>query len=585
MNQFPVNSLYSSNSGTSQTTPFVEFFIDRDPTIYDVNFPIQKRWFNTLTNVEYILISFNNVGGFLTANWQPISTGPDSNIVEHYSLVGGPDHTITSVAPNTAGLVLTSNGNSVDPSFQAIPGPVVTDHYALIGGPGNTITSVSPSTAGLVLTSNGTGSDPSFQAANLNSKSQYATFLVNPTPGLGTHTTIQSAISSASSGDTIWIYRGTYTENLTFPVDGITLASYQGTAIIIGKMTYTLSNFIRLIGISFQTNSDYILNNSGIGNVLFLNCNLNCTNNTGILSTAGAIVANNTTGNLGETGISYFNCTSTNVLINYCSFENSSGSATASTFSGTSVLRIKSSRIVFSISVLSGTSAQIDNSVLLCLLSSPFTPIIFDGGVSSRVLSCYIISYGSPSIIVSSLSQTLVVTNCTFECGAASVINGLGSVYNSNNNFISTSKVVNPTTSSNFAAQGVVGSNISAGAIGEQISSFTATSTPTTGVATTLVSIALTPGIWDISILTYFSSSATLTVCQSGISTTTNSLAGTVSGDSYIANFGFTSTAQGLSIPAYRQVVSANTTYYLVVNTTFTGTINVAGRISATRVG
>lgn len=78
MNQFPVNSLYSRTSGTSSTTPFVEFFSDRDPTVYDINFPIQKRWLNVITGVEFMLVSFSSPGGNLLANWYQLTNGGGS---------------------------------------------------------------------------------------------------------------------------------------------------------------------------------------------------------------------------------------------------------------------------------------------------------------------------------------------------------------------------------------------------------------------------------------------------------------------------------------------------------------------------
>ena len=46
----------------------------------------------------------------------------------------------------------------------AFTASTLTQHDVLVGGASNAITSVAPSTAGFVLTSNGAGSDPSFQA-------------------------------------------------------------------------------------------------------------------------------------------------------------------------------------------------------------------------------------------------------------------------------------------------------------------------------------------------------------------------------------------------------------------------------------
>lgn len=81
MNQFPINSLYSRSSGTSSTSPFVEFFSDVDPTIYDVNFPIQKRWFNVVSGVEFILVSFSSPGGALLANWYQINSSGGGGVL------------------------------------------------------------------------------------------------------------------------------------------------------------------------------------------------------------------------------------------------------------------------------------------------------------------------------------------------------------------------------------------------------------------------------------------------------------------------------------------------------------------------
>ncbi len=49
------------------------------------------------------------------------STFSADTVTQHYALVGGASNAITSVTPSTAGLVLTSNGTTLDPSFQAVP--------------------------------------------------------------------------------------------------------------------------------------------------------------------------------------------------------------------------------------------------------------------------------------------------------------------------------------------------------------------------------------------------------------------------------------------------------------------------------
>ncbi len=58
-----------------------------------------------------------NITGVLTLSSSGASTG--SALTQHDVLVGGASNAIVSVSPSTAGLVLTSNGVSADPSFQS----------------------------------------------------------------------------------------------------------------------------------------------------------------------------------------------------------------------------------------------------------------------------------------------------------------------------------------------------------------------------------------------------------------------------------------------------------------------------------
>ena len=57
--------------------------------------------------------------GVLIGNGTSAVTG--QAVVQFNSLVGGASNTITSISPNTAGFVLTSNGTSANPTFQALP--------------------------------------------------------------------------------------------------------------------------------------------------------------------------------------------------------------------------------------------------------------------------------------------------------------------------------------------------------------------------------------------------------------------------------------------------------------------------------
>ena len=144
-----------------------------------------------------------------TANTETISL---TGLTAHNVLLGEGTATVGLAAPGTAGFVLTSNGATTDPSFQAISssGAVIeftgnsggaevplagnfnilgtgsittigtantetisltglTAHNVLLGEGTATIGLVAPSTAGFVLTSNGPAADPTFQAASSSS--------------------------------------------------------------------------------------------------------------------------------------------------------------------------------------------------------------------------------------------------------------------------------------------------------------------------------------------------------------------------------------------------------------------------------
>ncbi len=107
MNQFPPNMVYTIANGASSTNPFVEIFETRDPTQFDVNYPIQKRWYNTLTNIEFILVGFTSIGGVLEAVWMPFSA-------QGALLRVGVPNGDTPVEPDSNGLLnFTSNDASV----------------------------------------------------------------------------------------------------------------------------------------------------------------------------------------------------------------------------------------------------------------------------------------------------------------------------------------------------------------------------------------------------------------------------------------------------------------------------------------
>ena len=428
-----------------------------------------------------------------------------------------------------------------------------------------------------------------------------AKFIVSSSAANGTHTTIASALAIASSGDTIFIRPGTYTENLTLKA-GVNLTAFgsdssqngTGKVIIQGTCTLSEAGTVTISGVQLQTNSAAALavTGSAASIVNLENCYLNFTNSTGITysssSSSSAINIKNCSGNLGTTGIGIFTASSAGRMsLRYVNFSNSGNSTTASTTSSTTI------EIFYSIfgSVFSTSSTgniifentYVDASgINTACLTSAGTGIqtIYSGYFASGSASCLSIGSGT----------TCNIAGAIFSSSNTNALTGAGTVNYRNLSFTGTSKTINVTTQT--IAGTIAGSTTTAptaGYLGEQIRSGSSSGTSISNAsATTLVSISLNAGIWDISAIGSGSFSGSATVYSMGISTNNNSFTGTVTADS-AAQTSFSAGTQSfssLSIPAYRVTITSTTIYYLVMYSEFsTGAATVYGRISATRVG
>lgn len=162
--------------------------------------------------------------------------------------------------------------------------------------------------------------------------------------GQGDFTTVQSAINSASSGQTIFIRPGTYTENPTLKA-GVDLVAFVTDSeipnvIIKGTCSLTSAGTVGLSGIQLQTNGNFALSVTGsAASIVYLSdCYLNGVNSTVIQltssSSSSSIILNDCRGNLSTTGISYFSCNSSGSIRDIGGFYLNSGNSTsANTFS------------------------------------------------------------------------------------------------------------------------------------------------------------------------------------------------------------------------------------------------------------
>lgn len=134
------------------------------------------------------------------------------------------------------------------------------------------------------------------------------------------------------------------------------------------------------------------------------------------------------------------------------------------------------------------------------------------------------------------------------------------------------------------------GSDAAAGKVGERISASIVQASAvslTTATPKTVTSISLTAGDWDVTAIGAITGASTGTVFDVAIGGTTNSLTGTVLGDTrcQTPTVSLTGADATLMVPAARISISSTTTYYLIVQETFTiGSPKAYGRISARRV-
>lgn len=241
-----------------------------------------------------------------------------------------------------------------------------------------------------------------------------AKWVVSANPTQGTHTTIQGAINSSVSGDTVWVRDGTYTEDLTL-IPGITISAAEGSAstpsvIIVGTVSFTGTGTAVLADVRVQTNSSFCISVTG-ANASIINmkrCNLQATNSTAIQfsssNSAASIILDFCSGNITTTGIAMFAHSSAGTLLmRYCVWNNSGASTTASTASA-GILSVYYSQLLSPVTT-SGTNIITGNYNLFNTATQNVTSLTIGGSGANSLISCVVLS-GTASAV--SISSTLV---------------------------------------------------------------------------------------------------------------------------------------------------------------------------------
>lgn len=291
--------------------------------------------------------------------------------------------------------------------------------------------------------------------ANATNNFGVAALIVDPTAGRGTHTTIANALTSAVSGQTIFIRPGTYTENLTLQA-GVNLTAFPGddqtpNVTIVGNITCTGAGTRTISGIRLQTNSAPFLTVSANAAIVVYvkNCYLNCTNNTGISYSSANTGANlffiNCRGNIGATGIALYSGSGAGGIdFEYCEIENSGASTTASNNSSSAVsLTYCTVLCTFSTSstgTINVRNTTIDTSAInrTCVTTS--------GTGAATMVANSTLSSGTASALSIGSGTTCRASTSIIDCTNTNAITGAGILKYSGLSFFNTSSLVNTTT-------------------------------------------------------------------------------------------------------------------------------------------
>ena len=272
------------------------------------------------------------------------------------------------------------------------------------------------------------------------------------TPANGTHSTIAAALTSASSGDTIFIRPGTYTENLTLKV-GVNLCANTCDALtpnvtISGTCTLTAAGTVSISGIRLQTNSAALLavTGSAASIVNLNNCYLNCTNNTGITfsssSASSLITITDCKGNLGTTGIGLFSNSGSGTMNFYNSFFSNTGASTTASTCSSGSLNLDQSEFTFPLTYSSTGTGTWEHS-RISTSTQNVTAANLNGG-SIPIKWCRFESGSASAISIASVSAFMEF--CTISSSNTNAITGAGTLNYSQLSFNSSSSTINVTT-------------------------------------------------------------------------------------------------------------------------------------------
>lgn len=255
-----------------------------------------------------------------------------------------------------------------------------------------------------------------------------ARYVVATSAANGTHTTLASALSAASSGDTVFL-RDSVTENVTIPA-GINIAAWYGSSLntptITGTVTMSGSGTSSITGIRLVTNSAAAVTVSGASSILNLqNCFILASNNVAITQSNGTLNLYYCNGDIsGANG--FFAITGGTLNFNFTNITNTASSTTQNTCANGS-LNFQNSAFYGPITT-SGTTGNINAfasyffGVSVIALTQNSTT-----GTEMSCRECFFFSNAAEGVTVGASAQ-ITLSNCTIRAHQANAITGAGSI-------------------------------------------------------------------------------------------------------------------------------------------------------------
>lgn len=277
----------------------------------------------------------------------------------------------------------------------------------------------------------------------------------------GTHQTIQSAITSASSGDTIAVMDGTYVEDPVLKA-GVDLVAYTADAfepnvIIQGNLQASFAGVVSMSGIQIETNSNYCLSVTGSNNTVvnMYDCYINCLNHDGInftsSSSSSGININLSHTEINNSAYKLFNHSAAGGLaFRWSGVGNSAASSVASVCSGSGVLSFQDCNVNIPI-VTSGSSSFgmwncIEDTVLAGAISLTL------GGTGANVVYNNTINSGTQTGIYVGSGATVGADLNVINSSATNAIDGPGTFNYSLISMIGSSSKINATNQNSGTA-------------------------------------------------------------------------------------------------------------------------------------